>query len=305
MLLNTLAMAVATRFSKGVHNKEDCGSNTQGYAAISAATKYTDLHNLDNYFCESAPYNISHKRKRSIAGQDTIVFLLIKLMESAISPTTYILLLSKETPIFGGLDTIVSALSSAGNCILFIESINDSYHLTLFFNKSSSSICIYDHNTLLEFVHNLSSLRGTALLTYPDVTEWVNTINQINPTIWCTPTRKDEVWVSCDGSDSYTHFVFPWSGAIRCRGYTIGQGKIKLGTMRERLRYEGRFNFYNGMISSVPIGSSCTDCMAMQNAANSISKIALCNDSPPTHRLSVASIKALDELDARLKEFVK
>jgi hypothetical protein len=298
MLLVTLAMAVAQRFIKGVHDKSECGKNLQGYAAMNASLKYADPHNLSNYVCESQPYQTNHTRKRSMMGQDTIVFLLTKLMGTILSPSMYILLLSKETPIFGGLETIITGLSSMHNSVFIVEITNDHYRLTLFCNGMSSSSCAYNDRDLLNIVHNLSSLRKTVLISYPTVHQWVTTINDIRPSIWCTPARPDEVWISTLGSTSYSHFAFPWSSNTRCRGYTIGTGNVQQGELEHRLQYEGRFNFYDGMISSVPVDGTCTDCLAMRHAADRITGLTQCEKKRPSpeHRLSTPSIKALEVL---------
>lgn len=302
MLQTPPAMETVDRFSHGVHYKGECGRNVEGYAAISAACQYADLHNLDNYSCSSAPSKKTHSRKRSVTSQDTMVYIVSKLIEFSPSFCTYLLLFSRETPVFGVLDAILSDMASKGHMIITVETLSNSFILSLRHKATKLSVCINTFGEIHDLLRNLVCNTRVIAMIYPiAVREWIDLVNSLNPSIWCLLASKFRVFASEEGQQMHTHFIFPWSKAGIPTGYTVGTGMIVEGSKRERFKFERKSNFYDSMISSVPLESSCADCVAMKHIAETLSSIFGISRERPKRNLSEGSIIALKELNDLIK----
>lgn len=305
MLLCSQAMAMIQRFLNGVHNRKDCGNNKTGYAAISAAQQYADLHNVDNYFLGSGPPSVRHLRKRSVSSQDTVTYLIFRLIELFPLSSMYILLFSKEIPPYTTFGSMISGISSKDRAFILVSAMDDGYLITLYCFGCESECFIESHIELIDFLKTIVSVRQSTLLVYPTLTfDWIRLINSIDGLIWSVPASVSDIRISIHGTGSYSHFVFPWSKSGCCRGYTVGKGRIREGRKMDRQIYESKVNFYNDMISSVPIGQSCPDCMAMERIGR-LMQITLPGQKIQKERpKSMPSIRALQEFTDLLNKHV-
>jgi hypothetical protein len=295
-------METVDRFLHGVHSKGECGRNVDGYAAISAASQYADLHNLDNYSCSAGVSKRTHSRKRSVTSQDTMVYIVSKLMEFSPSFCTYLLLFSRETPLFGVLDAILSDMASKGHMIITVETLSRSFILSLRHKATKLSVCISTFEEIHDLLKNLIGTTGVIAMIYPiAVREWIDLLNSLKPSIWCLLASKFRAFVSEEGPRAHTQFIFPWSKPGTPIGYTIGTGTIREGSNRERFKFEGKANFYDSMISSVPLESSCADCVAMKHIAQTLSLTFGVSRQQSKRTLSEGSIVALKELSDLIK----
>lgn len=290
------------RFLSGVHNKEDCGKNKIGYAAIGAAEKYADLHNTNNYFCGGGPAIVKHPRKRSVSSQDTIIYLIFRLIELFPSSSMYILLFSKETQAFNTLGSMISGISSKQKSISLIMPLNKGYSVTFYGNESESECFLESYSELRYFTKRVLSARQSIVLAYPLVSpECSQIINSMDGIRWCVPASISNIYIPLLEDESYSHFVFPWSKAGCCRGYTIGKGKLREGRKIDRQMYESKVNFYNDMISSVPIESSCSDCIAMERIGKLMQDMLPGQSVARPRPKSMPMIVALDNFNNMLK----
>lgn len=227
---------------------------------------------------------------------------------TAISPQycTYLLLFSRETPLFGAFGTMIEHISSTGSIVLCVEPSKRSFTLTMLYHRNITSCIVDSVEQLHSMIQNLGKPNRLIAMVYPIVLrEWISIINIINPMLWCLPASKFKTYISFDGEEFYTHFIFPWSKSGSPSGFTMGHGKLREGKQREQEKFEARANFYDSMVSSTPLDSSCTDCVAMRQVADTISHVFNVKRPSKKRNLSEGSIVALKELEDRIKELTQ
>ncbi len=295
---HTKTMATIKRFRQGVHLPGSCGTNRYGYAAVLAASEHGDLHQLNNHMFHERPLTTPPGHKRGFLGSDTITYIFAKLLVSSTGPSTYIVLLSKPVNLTEVLTNMIDKATSQHSLFLWITCIDSSFHICLLFDKCKSTLVIGSQDRLIDFISSIKFSRRVSVICYPDITDvYLQLVNNIQPDLWCIPACKYYTYVSCLGPDSYANYVYPWSKSPTSRGFTAGTGPVRGSYKLEHMQYLSTFNFYESMISSVPIHGSCSDCYAMRVLADSIEQYI---HPTPTkthkHTLSSSSVDALQEL---------
>ncbi len=304
----------STRFKRGVHKNGECGKNISGYAAISAAVSTSNVHQLS---LGSSPYSVvsTHKeKKRSFLGTDILAFLFLRFIYINKVNDIYVLLLSSETFKSTTIDSMISTISKSTGTVIIVNQDDKSKFIVKSISSSadnpllkSESICeFHDCVGLVRFFKDISSYVDLKAMVYPKVTDVYTKVISVNSNIqWCAMSSSKTVYVSKSNGSKYIHNAFPWSSSPRYSGYTIGCGGIREGNTFDMRRYMGSFNYYEKMISSVPLGSSCVDCHALSTAGKMLDLLHNKRPGSSSHRLSSSSIEALDELNKKLSEIIK
>jgi len=292
--------SVISRFNKGVHDREGCGKNINGYSAISAVHKSTDIHNLDSYKLYSSPSSSSHSRKKSFLSSETLIYMFTKLVLMDDNVRMYIILFSKETPICITLRNIMAAVLKSGSIIITILDKGMEFDMCIYAHDVVAKHAYYTSGSLFKLMTSFHFMRIT-VIGFPIFNRvFMELTNTIDPDIWCGVADDKLVYVSENGSDNYSHLVFPWSQKPLRIGFTVGTGGLRVCTESELNHYRGTFNFYENMISSVPINGACTDCNDLRNMAYNICKLCGDNSNPIPNRLlkrnSLQALGALNEL---------
>jgi hypothetical protein len=296
-------MAAAQRFLGGVHPRSECGSNKSSYAAVGAASHFSDLHSIDSYPCNASTQSAKHIRKRSVSSNDTMSYLCIKLSQTNIDPQLYILLSFGNHASFGAVNAFISGISSQGKYVITLSESNGLFDLSLHHLRKCSSHSTSSLSEILSILSIVSPMRNTTIITSPIVSDnWISVINSVNPTVWCVPASPRDIWVSVAGRQYYSHFILPWSKFPTYVGYTIGHGSIQKGGPNEKLRYEARATFYNNMISCAPLDGSCVDCIAMRQVGEILSTLSPTQHPRAPRQLSESSIEALEEIRKSIVE---
>lgn len=307
MLQISPEMEIVTRFRKGPHLPSECGKNTQGYAAIQAATKNTDLYNVDGYPFSSSAHAKTRSKKRTMTSQDIFEYTMLKLLGLLKEPYTCVFFLNRHTYIPNSIIEIVEAVTKDLNIILIAENRTDCTILSMYHKKFKLVSEVISQTELSNMLCCMSYKNDISVLVYPLAREQdVQLIDSMKASLWCFPISKHNTVVSSDGRGSYSHFVFPWSKVSMCTGYSIGEGAPRVGSNSNNLEYESKCNFYDRMVSSVPIEKSCTDCAEMSSVAREISNILKIEDAPKRSRpLSQNSITALEELKEAIGSYMR
>lgn len=299
-------MDTVSRFKQGVHRKGDCGKNTNGFAAINSASRNGDLHQLGNIQISSSIMSSSESKKRTFACSDILAYLLMKNISSRGFTNTYMLLLSSGTFISSTVENIVSCISKMHNTVMIVQMIDNEFFISMDSMDVHIRHMSSSDNELVNLFISMSDLRQASVIVYPKMlSSYERIISECQIRSWCTPLSRKEVYVSKHGSGMHTHNVFPWSRFPSYSGFTIGNGFMQRGSLKDRQKYIGSFNFYESMISSVPLHDSCTDCIALQTVAQMISILIELPDDRRNSRLSISSIEALKELEDRIDNATK
>jgi len=306
MLLLTLNMDTVSRFRDGVHKDGDCRRNKKGFAAIGSASKNVDLHKLSDNIISSSLMSSSQDKKKTFVCSDILAYLLMKnIMHRGLS-NAYILLLSSGSVLSSTVEKMLSSLSDIHNIIIVVQKINTEFLVTMTSMDVHSVYVTDSDDELVRFFLSLNDLNEASAVIYPKILEpYEKIVSKCQILNWCTPLSRKDVYISKYGFGHYFHNAFPWSRFPSYSGFTIGNGPMRQGSIRDRQRYIGSFNFYESMISSVPLDGSCTDCTALQTIGRMISILIKNPEDRRESRLSTSSIEALKELDERMKNAIR
>lgn len=274
---------------------------------MEAATGKTDLYNVDGYpFCSSACPR-SHSRKRPVSSQDIFVYIMLKFLGLHKEPYTCAFMLNREMYIPKSVIKVIERATETCNIILVVEDKVGHMVLSMYYKKFKLVSELRSEHELLNILSNLSRSSQLSTLIYPLARDIdVRFVNLVNPSLWCFPISKHSTVVSSGGKDSCSHFVFPWSKVGMCTGYSMGSKQARVGSNSDNLEYESKCNFYDNMVSCVPVRGSCTDCIEMDNTARKLLEILQIKDTPKRKRpLSQESITALEELKAAIEAYTR
>ena len=230
----------------------------------------------------------------------------MKLMSVSQFPTIYLLLLPQNSVVAGCFKHIIKSIASCHNLVSVVISSGTVYNLLLYIGTHATHYTFDSDNKLMEFLSKSYSDKKIQVLVYPSMTNfYMDIINTLHPSNWCTLASRSSLYISSLGTLSYAHFVFPWSQNQSLSGFTIGTQSIEVADMRARQKYTGLFFFYNNMVSSVPYRDSCSDCFKAKQVSNSIRKLTGINNVKiQSHKPRKSSIDALEELKLLLQEHV-
>jgi hypothetical protein len=293
----------AQRFEDGVHTKDNCGQNKHGYAAIGVLLKSTDVHRLGRVLTSTSKLTVSHSKKKTFAYSDTLVYIFMKVLLYKGIDNVYILFLSSGSFLSPTMKRIISALSKMMNILVTVQLVESKFTVTVNFAGVESSQ-VYIHGTdLLKFFSFFTEMDNTFAIVLPTLTPiYKSVITQCKIKHWCVPSSRSEIYVSKSPEGSHFHNVFPWSKYPCYSGFTIGTGSIELGSAAERNRYIGGFNSYELLVSSTPVGNSCTDCSALKHTAKLIRLLIGDTTVRHKHTLSLSSVEALEGLQRMIEE---
>jgi len=295
-------MDTISRFKEGVHKKGDCGRNKNGFAAISSASRSVDLHQLGDTTISSSLISSSEDKKKTFACSDILAYLLMKNIIRYGFTSAYILLLSSGSFISSTVEKILSSVTDMHNMVIIVQMIDSEFFITMNSMNVQSVHVSSSDDELVSFFLSIRDLKDASVIIYPRVLKpYEQIVSKCQIYNWCTPLSRQNVYVSKYKTGTYTHNVFPWSRFPSYSGFTIGNGCMQQGSIKDRQKYIGSFNFYETMISSVPLKNTCTDCIALKTMAKMISILIGNPESSHKTRLSISSIEALKELEERLK----
>lgn len=290
------------KFSKGVHSPENCGKNRFGYAALEASLEYTDPHILqDKSFMASAPSD-SVPKKITFMSIESFAYMFLRMISLSPNSNVYILLLSRGMIIRGIIKSIVDAMTSTGIMVIIVGSIENRFDVAVRYSDWTCKHKFDSTGSFHDFFSKSDLGSDISFVAYPVLTaDYIRLMESMSNSSWCIPAYCNELYV-CDGkTDFCSHNAYPWSSKHFYSGFTIGKGQIRIATSKEQQRYIAAYNLYHSMISSVPIGRSCIDCISIGYAAKMLSVlIGEPIDVPIKHRLSNPSIEALEELNKRI-----
>lgn len=295
------------KFESGVHDRQECGSNKSGYAAINSAYNTTDVHKLSSCIIQSSSRPLLHCRKKSFLSSDGLIYIFMKLTKIMPGICTYLMLLSRDTHISATLKSIIEASASAGNVIVTIVDLGGTFSIELYF----MDIRLYHHansfHSLKSFLINSGLTNKIIAIGYPTLPDrHMDIVNSLDTAMWCVPATRHLTYSSKNENYSVDHFVYPWSKSPLCSGFTLGEGKVTYSSEFERHKYIGLYNSYETMISSVPYGLSCTDCVELQSVAHNIKElIGKDSSADPRRHLKKASIDALEEMKAEIAKYTQ
>jgi hypothetical protein len=293
------------RFESGVHDKGECGLNKSGYAAIDSAVEYTDVHRLNSCMISSSSRPLMHSRKRSFFSSEGLVYIFMKLTKIMPGICTYVLLLTRDMPVSQTFKSIIEASASKGNIVISIIELGGTFAIDLYFMDIHLSHQLDSFVSLKSFIVQSGWGSKIVVIGYPALPDqYIDIANSIDTVMWCAPASRHLTYSCQDQSMTVEHFVYPWSKSPLCSGFTLGKGKIKYSPDIDRHKYVGLYNTYEMMISSVPYGLSCIDCIELQSTASNI-KSLIDPDNKSNHKrhLRGESIDALEELKARINEY--
>lgn len=296
---------IITRFESGVHNQDACGLNKSGYAAIDSAFEYTDVHKLSSCVFQSSSRPLMHSRKKPFSSSEGLVYMFIKLIRNSPNICTYVFLLSREMPISSTFKSIIEASASASNIIVTVIELSGVFSIDVYFRDIHISHKVDSFNSLKEFLKRSCLINKVMIIGYPSFTSsYIEIANSLDTMFWCAPATRHLTYSSTDTKSQVQHFVYPWSKSPLCSGFTLGMGKIGYSADIERLNYVGLYNTYETMVSSVPYGSSCCDCVELQLTASKIKCLTKSNEKQSEERhLKRSSITALEELMTKIEEY--
>lgn len=294
-------MDTVSRFKEGVHSKQNCGRNRNGYAAITSASQCTDLHKLGKSMMSSSLTASSDDKKKSFACSDTLAYILLKSIYYKGLNTTYILLLSSGPFISTTVTKMLLSIVEMHNLVAIVQKIDREFSVTVMCKGIKLLHTLDSEQSLLSFFLSIKDFEDSSVIIYPKVNDiYREIVVQCKISSWCTPLSRSEVYVSKHDTGEYFHNVFPWSKYPSYSGFTLGNGSMQLGSTADRQRYIGAFNFYESMISSIPLQSSCTDCNALKNMGIMISMLIYDNHKVHKHTVSSSSIEALEEIKRKI-----
>lgn len=306
LLIPLIMDTTVRRFENGVHESGTCGTNKSGYAAIDAAFEHTDVHKLSSLTFRSSPRPLMHFRKKSFFSSDGLIYIFMKLMKIMPHICTYIFILSREMPLSSTFKSIIDSSAADGNMVVTVSNTDGSFSINIRFMELSVTHDVDSVTSLIEFFEKSGMGHRIIVIGYPSFLDvHMRLVNSIDEAMWCAPANRDLTYSSLDGESYVHHFVYPWSKSPLCTGFTLGIGKIRHSSDPERIDYIGSYNAYESMISSVPYGLSCTDCVELRRTANDIRYLIDKTPSPKKRgHLKKSSIDALEELKAKIQEFV-
>lgn len=293
------------RFESGVHDKGECGLNKSGYAAIDSAVEYTDVHRLNSCIISSSSRPLMHSRKRSFLSSEGLVYIFMKLTKIMPGICTYVLLLTREMPVSQTLKSIIKASASKGNLIISVIEVGGTFVIDLYFMDIHLPHQADSFVSLKSFIVQSAWGNKIVVIGYPALPDkYIEIANSIDTVAWCAPASRHLTYSCQDPSITVEHFVYPWSKSPLCSGFTLGKGKIKYSPDIDRHKYVGLYNTYEMMISSVPYGKSCIDCVELQSTASNIKSLIECNNKhDPQRHLKRSSMDALEELKAKINQY--
>jgi hypothetical protein len=293
------------RFESGVHDKGECGLNKSGYAAIDSAVDYTDVHRLNSCMISSSSRPLMHSRKRSFLSSEGLVYIFMKLMKIMPGICTYVLLLTRDMPVSQTFKSIIEASAAKGNIIISVIELGGKFSIDLYFMHIHLSHQLDSFVSLKSFIVQSGWGSKIVVIGYPALPDqYMEIANSIDTVAWCAPASRHLTYSSQDQSMPVEHFVYPWSKSPLCSGFTLGKGKIKYSPEIDRHKYVGLYNTYEMMISSVPYGDSCIDCVELQSTASNIKCLTESDNKPERPRnLKRSSMDALEELKLKISEY--
>jgi hypothetical protein len=296
---------IIKRFEAGVHERNECGMNRNGYAAIDSIFECADVHKLNSCIMQSSSRPLMHCKKKQFSSSEGLVYIFMKLKRVIPRACTYILLLSRDMPISSTLKSVIDASALASNVIVTVIEFNGVFSIEIYFANIHMIHTVDSPKSLKSFLVNSGLSNRIVVVGYPSLPEsHMDIVNQLNTMLWCAPATRHLTYSSFDTNHKTDHFVYPWSKSPLCLGFTLGKGKIKYSSLSERDIYVGLYNTYEMMISSVPYRSSCTDCTDLQLVASTIKSLVDPTDKSLQDRhLKRSSVHALEELKAKLKEY--
>lgn len=293
------------RFESGVHDRGECGQNKSGYAAIDAAIGHADVHRLNSCIISSSSRPLMHSRKRSFLSSEGLVYIFMKLTKMMPSICTYVLLLTREMPVSQTFKSIIEGCASRGNIVISVIELSGVFTIDLYFMEVHLFHQVDSYDSLKSFIIQSGLGNKIIVVGYPALPqEYIDIANSIDTMVWCAPASRHLTYSCEDEISSVEHFVYPWSKSPLCSGFTLGKGKVKYSSDIDRQKYIGLYNTYETMISSVPYGLSCTDCVELQSTAASIKDlIEPMEKSDYRRHLKRSSVDALEELKARIRQY--
>lgn len=297
-------METVKRFESGVHDQSECGLNKSGYAAIDSTIGHVDVHKLSSCIIQSTSRPLLHHKKRSFLSSDGLIYIFMKLMKNMPSICTYILLLSREMPVSMTLRSIIEASALASNIIVVVIELGGVFSIDIYFMDIHISHRVESCQSLKRFLVQSGLADKVIIIGYPSLPDsYIEIVNSMNTMMWCAPASRHLTYSSLADTKDIEHFVYPWSKSPLCSGFTVGKGKIKYSSNSERNKYIGLYNTYETMISSVPCGISCTDCIELQSIAMNIKNLVGFKDKSKGKRhFKRSSIDALEELKTMIRE---
>jgi hypothetical protein len=290
------------RFESGVHDKGECGLNKSGYAAINSAIEYVDVHRLNSCMISSSSRPLMHSRKKSFLSSEGLVYIFMKLMKVMSGICTYVMLLTRDMPVSQTFKSMIEASALEGNIIISIIELGGKFAIDLYFMNIHLSHQLDSFVSLKSFIVQSGWGNKIVVIGYPALPdEYIDLANSIDTSVWCAPASRHLTYSSEDSSMAVEHYVYPWSRSPLCSGFTLGKGKVRYSPESERHEYVGLYNTYEMMISSVPYGLSCIDCVELQSTASNIKSLINSNPKADWKRhLKRSSIDALEELKSRI-----
>lgn len=257
-------------------NRAGCGTNTECYAAISAAVSFSDPHMLSAYpfsgFEGSAREVDTNSTKKVPSSSDSFLYTLSTCFRYFGDNKCYVVVTRDPALCSMALKRLTSAPGYRGNIMVCLEIEDDRHNLTVIGGKMQFSVRFDERQQAVEYISSIRS-RDAILATVhsPEVREeHVCFIRALSPAYWCLPSKRYEVWMSTSGYQETCHFAYPWATYKRMGGFTLGTGHPVPDRDEDGagvLDYVEKFCVYLSMVSNAPVADSCVDCMACKSAA--------------------------------------
>lgn len=294
------------RLSQGVHERELCGKNTSGFAAIESSSTDTEFHILNDMLFGMSPSITTTSSKKKMLSCDSIAYIFMKVIMLNPSCMHYTLLLRKNTILSSCITSMISSLALSGVLVLIVLPVESTYTVTSYFQSQKATIMRDTYTKVKTMLSSMNCGKDSVYIVHPEMTdEYLFILNGLKDSIWCIPSFKTKSYISSHGREYYSNYALPWSGQHQCRGFTIGTGNIRIGSNSQQKIYTSSFGFYERFISCTPYKGSCPDCFDMLRVSRQIeSMIHGKSKHIETRNMRPESIEALDNMKDMLAKML-